>query len=225
MLSREKTLKIDIVTPENIKILSANNKQFSVQTYDNGTFSEDSDIMLIIKGRSLPEIEYNSSVFVIASMKNGQRIKYPAYISMSSDRQLNLVARIGMGKVLQERRRYYKIEATIPCVVNTVERNGNRSVLESPYLTKIRDINIGGVFLTMSSSEMLEINDKLMLTINLKERFVDVEAEILRVQKNAAGDVVGYGCKFINIPASVEDIISWYVTELQRERILKEAEG
>ena len=76
MLSRDKILKIDIVTMENTRILSANNKQFSIQEYKNGNYNEDTDAVLIIKGKGLPEIEYNSTVYVIAYMRNGQRIKY-----------------------------------------------------------------------------------------------------------------------------------------------------
>ena len=224
MLSRDKILKIDIVTMENTRILSANNKQFSIQEYKNGNYDEDTDAVLIIKGKGLPEIEYNSTVYVIAYMRNGQRIKYFSDVSMSSDIQLNLIVRVNSAKILQERRRYYKIEVNVPCVINTVERNGNRTVLESPYLTKIKDINIGGVFLIMNNDETLEVSDKLMLTMDLNEKIIDVDAEVLRVQRNAAGDIEGYGCKFINVSASVEDIVSQYVVEFQRELIQKEAE-
>ena len=97
-------------------------------------------------------------------------------------------------------------------------------MLESPYLTKIKDINIGGVFLIMNNDETLEVSDKLMLTMDLNEKIIDVDAEVLRVQRNAAGDIEGYGCKFINVSASVEDIVSQYVVEFQRELIQKEAE-
>lgn len=224
MLSRDKILKIDIVTPENARILSATSKQISLQPYDNPNFRDSEDVMLITKGRGLPEIEHNASVFVIASMRNGQRIQFPSYVSMSGSMQLNIVVRVGMGTVLEERRRYYKVEANIPCVVNTVDRNGNHTVLASPYLTKVKDINIGGVFLSMNSLNTLQKDDILMMTIDLGDRSLDVEAVILRVQKNAAGDVEGYGCKFVNIPPSYEDIISRFVIDFQRQRIQKEQE-
>lgn len=225
MLSREKILKIDIVTPEDTRVLSANNKQFSIRPFENGTYTQNPDMMIIIKGRGLPEIEHNASVFVITSMRNGQRIKYPSYVSLSSEMQLNLVVRVESGEVLQERRRYYKVEVNIPCVINTVERDNNRTVLESPYLTKVKDINIGGVFLMMCQTESLQVGDKMMLTVDLGDKSLDVEAEILRVQKNAAGDVEGYGCRFINMPAAYEDVVSKYVIQLQRERIKKEMEA
>ena len=100
--------------------------------------------------------------------------------------------------------------------------------LQEEYLNhlmnEIKDINIGGVFLIMNNDETLEVSDKLMLTMDLNEKIIDVDAEVLRVQRNAAGDIEGYGCKFINVSASVEDIVSQYVVEFQRELIQKEAE-
>ncbi len=224
MLTREKILKIDIITPDEVRILSANNKQFTLREYDNATYSQNPDMMLITKGRGLPEIQHNAEVFMVAYMRNGKRIKFPAYVSMSTEMQLNLVVRVESGVVLEERRRYYKVEVNIPCVVNTVERDNNRTVLESPYLTKVKDINIGGVFLMMCNNENLQTGDRMMITIDLKDRSLDVEAEILRVQKNAAGDVEGFGCRFVNMSAAYEDIVSKYIIECQRERIQKELE-
>lgn len=224
MLSRDKILKIDIVTPENAKILSATGKQISLQAYDDSHFKDSEDVMLITKGRGLPEIEHNASVFVIASMRNGQRIRFPAYVSMSGSMQLNIVVRTGMGTVLEERRRYYKVEVNIPCVVNNIIRGGGNTMLSSPYLAKIKDINIGGIFLSTSSMNSLEMNDVLMMTIDLGDKSLEIEAEIIRTQKNAAGDLEGYGCRFINVSPAYEDIISRFVIDLQRQRIQKEQE-
>ncbi|MDE6579832.1 MAG: PilZ domain-containing protein [Ruminiclostridium sp.] len=224
MLTREKILKIDIITPEEVRILSANNKQFTLREYNNATYSQNPDMMLITKGRGLPEIQHNAEVFMVAYMRNGKRIKFPAYVSMSTEMQLNLVVRVESGVVLEERRRYYKVEVNIPCVVNMVERDNNRTVLDSPYLTKVKDINIGGVFLMMCNNENLQAGDRMMITIDLKDTSLDVEAEILRVQKNAAGDVEGFGCRFVNMSAAYEDIVSKYIIECQRERIQKELE-
>ncbi len=226
MISRDKVLKIDIITSEDTRILSVGSRQFALQEYEGGTsFRGENDMILIIKGKGLPEIERNSSLFVIISMKNSQRIKYPAYVSASTDMQLNIIVKTALGEILQERRRYYKVEVDIPCVINIVERNGNRTVLESPYLTRIKDINIGGVFLNACNGEEFQKNDHLMLSIDLNEKSLDMEAEILRVQKNAAGDVTGYGCKFLNTHPSDEDVISRYVIELQHQQIKKEHEN
>lgn len=212
---------MDILTVDNVRILTAANKQFSLQPMEGGV--NNGDTMMIIKGNGLPEIDRGAGLDVIASMKNGSRVKYPSYVSVSTEYQLNVVIRTEQGKTLEERRRYYKIDVDISCVINCVEREESRAVLSKPYITKIRDLNIGGIFLCICD-EPLEIGDKLMLTVDLGDKTMDLDAVILRVQKNAAGDIVGYGCRFINITAAVEDVISKYVFQLQKERLQKEAE-
>lgn len=221
MLLRDQILKLDILTVDNVRILSATNKQFSLQKMEGGINS--GDTLMILKGSGLPEIDRGAGLDVIASMKNGQRVKYPSYVSVSTEYQLNVVIRTDQGAVLQERRRYYKINVDIACVINCVERNDSRAVLTKPYITKIRDLNIGGVFLCICD-EPLEMGDKLMLTLDLGNQTIDLDAVILRIQKNAAGDTVGYGCQFINVTAAEEDVISKYVFELQKQRLQKEAD-
>lgn len=221
MLLRDQILKLDILTVDNVRILSATNRQFSLREIEGGI--NNGDTMMILKGNKLPEIDRGSGLTIIASMKNGQRVKFPSYVSVSTEYQLNIIIRTEQGTVMEERRRYYKVDVDISCVINCVERNENRAVLTKPYITKIRDLNIGGIFLCICA-EPLEMGDKLMLTLDLGTRTIDLEAVILRVQKNAAGDTVGYGCQFINVTAAEEDIISKYVFELQKERLQKEAE-
>ncbi len=67
MLSRERILKLEILTPDetHTKILSATNKQFSLQNSSTGR----TDMLLIIKGRGLPEIDTGNDVDVI--VRNG----------------------------------------------------------------------------------------------------------------------------------------------------------
>lgn len=221
MLLRDQILKLDILAVDGIRILSANNKQFSLQPMEGGI--NNGDTMMIIKGSGLPEIDRGAGLDVVASMKNGKRIKFPSYVSVSTEYQLNVVIRSEQGKVLEERRRYYKIDVDISCIINCVERNENRAVLSKPYITKIRDLNIGGIFLCICD-EPLEVNDKLMLTVDLGTRTIDLDAVILRVQKNAAGDTIGYGCQFVDVTAAEEEVISKYVFQLQKERLQKEAE-
>lgn len=221
MLVRDQIIKLEILTVDNVRILSATNKQFSLREMEGGI--NNGDTMMIIKGNKLPEIDRGAGLEVIASMKNGQRVKFPSYVSVSTEYQLNVVIRTEQGTVLQERRRYYKVDVDISCVINCVERNENRAVLTKPYITKIRDLNIGGIFLCICA-EPLEMGDKLMLTVDLGNRTIDLEAVILRVQKNAAGDTTGYGCQFVNVTAAEEDVISKYVFELQKERLQREAE-
>lgn len=213
MLSKERILKIDIFTPDNIKILSLTNKQFLLQEANS-----DADTMLLIKGRGLPEIPRNTPLDVISNVKSGERIKYSAFVTVSTDRQLNILIKSSDSRVMEERRRYYKIEADLDCIINFLDRGEERITFDKPVIAKIKDLNIGGIFLCSCKSE-LQKDDVLMLTIMLDDQMVNIGAEILRVQKNAAGDIIGYGCRFLNLSPGIEEIFAKYVFRLQLEKL------
>ncbi len=212
MLSRERILKLEILTPDetHTKILSATNKQFSLQNSSTGR----TDMLLIIKGRGLPEIDTGNDVDVIVHMKSGERIRYPSYVTVSTEYQLNVVMKTDKPHMMQERRRYYKVEADINCIINSIERNGSKIVLENPAVAQIKDLNIGGIFLCICGAD-LQKSDLLMLTILFETKNVDIAAEIIRVQTNAAGDVTGYGCRFTNLTPTVEETFAKYVFRVQ----------
>lgn len=222
MLSRERILKLDILTPDNVKILSANNRQFSIPVVTNHMTGQ-SETMLIVKGRDIPEIEHNSEISVITYMRSGERVKYPGFVSLSTEYQLNVLLRIARAQVMEERRRYYKVEADIRCIINSIERGGERIALAKPATAKIKDLNIGGVFLCFCDED-LQKEDKLLLNMELGDRRVDVAAEIIRVQFNAAGDPTGYGCRFLNVPPSLEELFARFVFNVQLENLRKEEE-
>ncbi|MCM1297966.1 MAG: PilZ domain-containing protein [Firmicutes bacterium] len=174
--------------------------------------------MLLIKGRGLPEIPRNTPLYTIASVKSGERIKYPAFVTVSTDSQLNILVKSEDPRVMEERRRYYKIEADLDCIINFVDRGEERIVFEKPLIAKIKDLNIGGIFLCSCKSE-LEKGDVMMLTIMLEDNMVNIGAEILRAQKNSAGDTVGYGCRFVNLSPGIEELFAKYVFRLQLEKL------
>lgn len=222
MLSRERILKLDILTPDNTKILSANNRQFSIPVVTNNVTGQ-SETMLIVKGRDIPEIEHNSEISVITYMRSGERVKYPGFVSLSTEYQLNVLLRTARAQVMEERRRYYKVEADIRCIINSIERDGERIAMTKPATAKIKDMNIGGVFLCFCNED-LHKEDKLLLNMELGEKRVDVAAEIIRVQFNAAGDPMGYGCRFLNVPPSLEETFARFVFNVQLENLKKEEE-
>lgn len=219
MLSRERIIKLDILTPDEAqtKILSAGSRQFSLQNSSTGR----SDLLLIIKGRGLPEVEMGGDVNVIVHMKNGERVKYPSYVTISTDTQLNVVMRTDRSQVLAERRRYYRVEAHINCIINAIERGGAKLPLDTPAIAQIKDLNIGGIFLCICDAN-LEQSDKLMLTILLETKNIDIMAEIIKVQTNAAGDVIGYGCRFTNLTPAVEETFAKYVFKVQLDNFKDE---
>lgn len=219
MLSRERIIKLDILTPDEAqtKILSAGSRQFSLQNSSTGR----SDLLLIIKGRGLPEVEMGGDVNVIVHMKNGERVKYPSYVTISTGTQLNVVMRTDRAQVLAERRRYYRVEAHINCIINAIERGGAKIPLDPPAIAQIKDLNIGGIFLCICDAN-LEQSDKLMLTILLETKNIDIMAEIIKVQTNAAGDVIGYGCRFTNLTPAVEETFAKYVFKVQLDNFKDE---
>ena len=222
MLSRERILKLDILTVDNAKILTANNKQFSLPIVTNNVTGQ-SETMLIVKGRDIPEIDRNSEVSVITYMRSGERVKYPGFVSLSTEYQLNVLLRVTRAQVMEERRRYYKVETDIRCVINTIERNGSRIALTKPATARIKDMNIGGVFLCFCNED-LQKDDKLMISMELEDKMTDVAAEIIRVQHNAAGDSSGYGCRFLNVPPALEETFARFVFNVQLENLRKEEE-
>lgn len=225
MLSRERILKIDILTPDSAsaKILTVGNKQFSLQSATNDRTGVQ-ETLLIIKGSNLPEVERGNEVSLITYMRSGERIKYPAYVTISTEMQLNVVIRTSRAQVMEERRRYYKVEADIDCVIKAVERGEQRIALEKPAYAKIKDLNIGGIFLCICD-ETLNKNDRLLLTIMFETKNVDIVAEIIRVQTNAAGDVAGYGCRFMDLSPLTEEVFAQYVFKVQLDRLKNEKEN
>ena len=63
------------------------------------------DNMLMIKGRRLPELDTSEYVYVIARMRDGDRYRYKTNISVSTDRQLNVLLRPDKAELLEERRK------------------------------------------------------------------------------------------------------------------------
>ena len=222
MLSRERILKLDILTPDNKKILTANNKQFSLPTVTNHITGQ-SETMLIIKGRDIPEIGHNTEITVITYMRSGERVKYPGFVSLSTDYQLNVLLRTARAQVMEERRRYFKVETDILCVINTIEREGGNVPLDRPIAARIKDLNIGGVFLCFCREE-LHKGDLLHMSLELNEKLVDVTAEIIRVQTSGEEISAGYGCRFLNVPPSLEETFARFVFNVQLDNLRKEEE-
>ena len=81
------------------------------------------DNMLMIKGRRLPELDTSEYVYVIARMRDGDRYRYKTNISVSTDRQLNVLLRPDKAELLEERRKNFKIKTN---VYNTEDSGGQR---------------------------------------------------------------------------------------------------
>ena len=171
--------------------------------------------ILIIKGKDLPELERGTRVDVIAYSKAGDRIKYAGDISMSHERQMNIsLLKSNSTKVLEERRRYFKIKVELPGRALFVVRDENTIRFEEPVAVVIHDINVGGIFLT--SAYEFHKDDSACVDIELVDGYhLNTMATILRVQTDSDGVIIGYGCAFEALTAAQEDAIGRYINYVQ----------
>lgn len=152
---------------------------------------------------------------VIAYSKAGDRIKYAGDISMSHDRQMNIsLLKSNSTKVLEERRRYFKIKVELPGRALFVVRDENTIRFEEPVAVEIHDINVGGIFLT--SAYEFHKDDSACVDIELVDGYhLNTMATILRVQIDSDGGIIGYGCAFEALTAAQEDAIGRYINYVQ----------
>ena len=220
MLKRDKIIKVEITTVSGTVIISAGTKQFTIPqiTGPDGL----TDTIVMIKGRNLPEINADSAVYVITFMRNGDRIRYPGRVTLSTDLQFNVKLRMGSQKVMEERRRFYKVSADIPCSITFVTRGDEIVYFREPAKTIIRDFNLGGVFIYAAEGIDFQKGDKFMLIIELMNEKIEIITQVLRVQTDPAGQVTGYGCKFENVDKKQEEIFARFVNKIQVEMLRKQ---
>ncbi len=218
MLDRKKIIKVEVTSPAGRKLVVAQKDQFSFPK----VFIDDMLVnnIIIIKSKDLPELEMDKNVYVVTYMKNGDRLRYPAAVRMSLPDQLNVQLRSDYGTLMEERRRYYKVQSDIDCaVIGYMRGEGDLVEFEYPIGSTIKNISIGGVFLFRSSQEFAP-GDVLMLHFRIENEYVDIMAKVLRIQRNAEREIEGYGCQFINTDPAQEELFAQFVYNVQlKERI------
>lgn len=184
--------------------------------------------MLMIKGRRLPELDTSEYIYVIARMRGGDRYRYKTNISVSTDRQMNILLRPDKAELMEERRRYFKIKTNERAFITlrTQEDDEKPVPLEPPAEIYIKDINVGGVFFICTDTRRhFAKGDKLLMIVGLSGTRLELTAEVLREQTIATQEAqVGYGCRFIGISHSQEETISRYIYKLQFEMLQKSRE-
>lgn len=175
--------------------------------------------MLMIKGQELPELKMNTLVDVIINDKKGDRIRYPGRITLSNQFQMNIMFKPFSQKILEERRRFYKIKTNLPCSISFVTREEKIIRFPEPIKALITDFNIGGVFLEQVDQPLQE-KDVAMLLIELMNTSLELPTLVLRVAQLPDG-TNGYGCRFLNVTQRHEEILGRFVNHIQRELIHK----
>ncbi len=212
MIFGSKIIKIDVLDEKGTSVLSAE-KGFVIPT----NIAADEDSIIMIKGRNLPELDYNTIVSVVTTTKAGDRIKYMGAITVSVETQMNIkILRNNDTQVLEERRRYFKIKINEKGRMLFFVRDEKTIRYDEPLEVTIHDINVGGVF--MSVDEQLMVDDLVCVEVDLFEDYpLNAAARVLRIQRGDGGKIVGYGCEFQGLTAAQEDYIGRYIYKVQSE--------
>lgn len=220
MLDKNKIYKIEVTSPGGRKLAVAEKDQFSFPRL----YIDDMPVtnVIIMKGRRYPELDRDQAIYVITYMKNGDRIRYPAAVRMSLCDQLNVQLRSDYGTLMEERRRYFKVDSDIECEVMGYIRDDNYVEFNKPVTGTIRNISIGGVYLSSDDVDFSP-HDIVYLNFCVEGNPVDIYAEVLRIQR-VNGTIDGYGCQFQNVDQNQEEIFGHFVYTIQLQKRIEEQE-
>lgn len=222
VLDPERILRVELTAASGESLFLAEKDQlFYPKTFVGDRAAEN---IIMIKGKELPALELNRSVSVITYMKSGDRVKYIGTIRMSLPNQLNVWLNNDVGTVMPERRRYFKVDTDLSCVVDGYTRGGDEYEYEIPLAAVIRNISIGGIFL-MCTTQKFSPDDTLSVNFKMDSgELIRVDAKVLRAQRGEDGKVVGYGCQFINTDPALEEQFAKFVNALQLKKRNEELE-
>lgn len=215
-----KVIKVEVLD-EKGNIIIAAEKGFVVPK----NMQSDEDCIVMIKGKNLPELDHNRIVSVVTTTKSGDRIKYSGAVSVSMETQMNIqLLRSGDTRVLEERRRFFKIKVHEKGKVLFFVRDEKTIRFDEPLTIEVLDINVGGVFL-MCDQDKAEfmLDDLICVEIDLFMDYpLNAAVKVLRVQRDSEGNICGYGCEFQGLTAAQEDYIGRFIYKVQSEQRQKE---
>ncbi len=215
-----KVIKVEVLD-EKGNIIIAAEKGFVVPK----NMQSDEDCIVMIKGKNLPELDHNRIVSVVTTTKSGDRIKYSGAVSVSMETQMNIqLLRWGDTRVLEERRRFFKIKVHEKGKALFFVRDEKTIRFDEPLTIEVLDINVGGVFL-MCDQDKAEfmLDDLICVEIDLFMDYpLNAAVKVLRVQRDSEGNICGYGCEFQGLTAAQEDYIGRFIYKVQSEQRQKE---
>ncbi len=215
-----KVIKVEVLD-EKANITIAAEKGFVVPK----NMQSDEDCIVMIKGKNLPELDHNRIVSVVTTTKSGDRIKYSGAVSVSMETQMNIqLLRSGDTRVLEERRRFFKIKVHEKGKALFFVRDEKTIRFDEPLTIEVLDINVGGVFL-MCDQDKAEfmLDDLICVEIDLFMDYpLNAAVKVLRVQRDSEGNICGYGCEFQGLTAAQEDYIGRFIYKVQSEQRQKE---
>lgn len=215
-----KVIKVEVLDEKGTVIIAAE-KGFVVPK----NMQSDEDSIVMIKGRDLPELDHNRIVSVVTTTKSGDRIRFPGAVAISMDVQLNIqLLRSGDTKVLEERRRFFKIKVHEKGRALFFVRDEKTIRFDEPVPVQVLDINVGGVFITCDPEDAeFMLDDLICVEIDLFTDYpLNAAVRVLRVQRDPEGKIGGYGCEFQGLTAAQEDYIGRFIYKVQSEQRQKE---
>lgn len=221
MLDKGKIIKVHVNALNGAPILVAGDEQFSFPTLYIDDILVDN--IMMVKGERFPLIDAESNVYVIAHMKNGDRIQYVGRVKLSLDNQLNVQIREDRGVLMEERRRYYKVQSDLKCIISAYSRGGEFEDATEPIISYIKNLNLGGVFLEKTTVSFSR-GDILLINFKVENEFVAVMAKVLRLQFDSTGELQGYGCQFVNADHRIEGLLAKFVYNVQLNERLEKME-
>ena len=180
--------------------------------------------VIMIKQKDLPEFETDSGVYIITYMKNGDRIRYLGRVKLSLENQLNIQIHDEFGTIMEERRKYYKVQSSLKCVISGYERDNTLYEFDGPIVTRIMNVSIGGVFIEGTDPPFRK-NDILMLNFRVDNEIVGAIVRVLRLQLLSDGRLEGYGCEFTNVDKRTEDLLAKLVYNIQLQKRQEQIES
>lgn len=217
MINKDKIQRVDIYDGSGKRVLST--KAFS---FPRDFFKIKGYELVAIKGNDLPILSKGDQITVIFEYLNGTRIQCNTRIDLSTDLQLNF--HVDDGMVLEERRGSYKVNTPGAFAKLLHIERGEEEItdLEEPFSAAILNINLTGVL--MKCDIPLNVGD--IVRLKLLDDPIELNAEILRLQLNNDGELMGYGCRFLDVTAPQEEKIARFIFNCQlAERERRKNEG
>lgn len=210
MLDKRKIIKVEVYTIKKGLILSSYIFNINKEEFHNRT-----QYQIVIKAPDIPDVQMGTQVQVVFYYINGDRVKYDTTVDVCTEFQLNVT--VGeKSTLLEERRRYYKVETDLNATIALMTRNGEDSVFDQPLYSRVKNINIGGVFLECNYE--FEVGDVIVLSFKMLRKEMNLPTRILRIQKEGS-EIEGYGCSFLSLKPAQEEILARYVHQIQLDKI------
>ncbi|MBQ3162872.1 MAG: PilZ domain-containing protein [Oscillospiraceae bacterium] len=204
LLNKEKISKIEVYDMKERHLGTTRIYSFAKSLFKTST------IGMTIKCKNLPNMKKGDSVMLVFEYVNSQRYRTVTRIDSASKTEIEV--KVGEVTEIEERRRSFKIATKEKATVYK-----SKSEKEEGIEAMILNINLGGVLLKCDEY----FNVGTIIYLNTFSGNLEVPAKILRRQNDINGNFVGYGCQFVDISETEEEIVAKYILECQvaeRER-------